>query len=179
MLIFVIHPNSESLAFLHVHSDAKRGILNAVKRCFPQADHRMRHFHVSDSIRRHMAGLGLKKLLRTNKAFHHFYERCQNIFFFPETLWPALWELNISSLPKDTLEIQAVQAFIQYMTRTWFPTLLPIQPNAILFPPTYTCLFLSDGDLTNNHCEAYNARLTLKLGKNPNLVKFLTLTKNK
>ena len=74
------------LDFLYVHSDAERGILNAVKQCFPLADHRICHFHVADAIRRHMMSLGLKVLLKTHKDFFHFYEDMPPHFLFPQRL---------------------------------------------------------------------------------------------
>ena len=107
------------LDFLFCHSDCERAILNAVTRSFPNVNIRVCHFHVADAIRRHCSSLGLTRLIRSNKNFQAFYERCRNIFYFPSHLWPELWKKMKSSLSPSMQRHSGVAKFIEYMEANW------------------------------------------------------------
>ena len=169
----------KSQDFLFCHSDCERAILNAVTQSFPNVDIRVCHFHVADAIRRHCSSLGLTRLIRSNKNFQAFYERCRNISYFPFNLWPELWKKMKSSLSPSMQRHSGVAKFIEYMEATWIPVEFPFLPNAVLFNPSITCLFQGDdGIITNNFCESYNARLKLKFGNNPNFYQFLGMLRH-
>ena len=89
----VFAENNKVFDPVYFHSDCEFTILNAIEAIFPNAQKRLCRFHVNDAVRRNKDEYALRPLIKTKKPLKDFYRRIFQIFFFPITLWPRIWEL--------------------------------------------------------------------------------------
>ena len=114
-LVEVCASVGKELDFVFVHSDCEQAIINSVKKVFSQCRPRLCRFHVVDAIRRFANGNGLRPIINQRSDFKRFYGRVRQIFFFPPSLWPRVWNILVSLLGNETKEIPAVQRFLSYL----------------------------------------------------------------
>ena len=114
-LVEVCASAGKELDFVFVHSDCEQAIINSVKKVFSQCRPRLCRFHVVDAIRRFANGNGLRPIINQRSDFKRFYGRVRQIFFFPPSLWPRVWNILVSLLGNETKEIPAVQRFLSYL----------------------------------------------------------------
>ena len=118
LLLAACDENGLELDVENAHSDCETGLINAVKKAFPNARNQLCRFHVVDAS--HANGQGLRSILNTNSEFKLFYARVRQIFFYPIDLWPRIYLLLLSKLSDETKDHSSVEKFLSYLVRDSF-----------------------------------------------------------
>ena len=103
------------LDFTYFHCDCERGIINAVKSVFPNAQIKLCRFHVVDAMRRNGNQMGFRKVMNQHADCKKFFSRVRQILFYPPCLWPRVLKILWDELGTGSKAHPVVIAFYEYL----------------------------------------------------------------